>query len=167
MALESTMMDFPLTLQMVFAHGRKVHGTTGEVATWTATSPSGAWVTQLARVASELETVEHVIVTGAGSAAGLDVRGATGGHRTLSAPHRRRLLHRLRHRQGQRRPRQRRDAAVRPHEVGLSPAQTGNRRPDGDPEVGLRQEITRVLERRPLPDDERNVVEPLDRLPEW
>jgi acyl-CoA synthetase (AMP-forming)/AMP-acid ligase II len=154
--LKSTMMDFPLTLQMVFAHGRKVHGITGEVVTWTGAEARRAtfakvaeriqqlagaltrlgvgpgdrvgtlmWNNQehleayfavpcmgavlhtlnlrlfpdqlayvinhagdkviivddslaplLARVASELETVEHVIVTGAASAAGLDVRGA-------------------------------------------------------------------------------------------
>jgi fatty-acyl-CoA synthase len=154
--LMSTMMDFPLTLQMVFAHGWKVHGIDGEVVTWMGTRARRAafakvaerveelaaalirlgvgpgdrvgtlmWNNQehleayfavpcmgavlhtlnlrlfpdqlayvinhagdkvvivddslapiLARVASELETVEHVIVTGAGSAAGVDVRGA-------------------------------------------------------------------------------------------
>jgi acyl-CoA synthetase (AMP-forming)/AMP-acid ligase II len=154
--LMSTMMDFPLTLQMVFAHGRKVHGSTGEVVTWMGTGARRAsftnvaerveqlaaalarlgvglgdrvgtlmWNNQehletyfavpcmgavlhtlnlrlfpdqlayvinhagdkviivddslvpiLARVASELATVEHVIVSGAGSAAGVDVRGA-------------------------------------------------------------------------------------------
>ena len=66
----STMMDFPLSLPMVFRHGRRVHGTTGEVVTWTASGPRRATFASVADRAERLAAALRTLGVGPGDRVG-------------------------------------------------------------------------------------------------
>src|SRR5438132_8999526 len=52
-AMQSTMQDFPLTIEMIFRHGRKVYGDS-EVVTWEGESARRATFAQVADRAEKL-----------------------------------------------------------------------------------------------------------------
>ncbi|HSS76885.1 MAG TPA: fatty acid--CoA ligase, partial [Thermoanaerobaculia bacterium] len=63
--MQSTMMDFPLTVQHIFRHGRKIYGNS-KVVTWTGAQPRRASFAQVADRAERLAAALKRLGVGAG-----------------------------------------------------------------------------------------------------